>query len=247
MVSASTDPLGTFDVVAVGAHPDDVEIVMGGTIALLSARGLRVLLVDLCDGEPTRYAPHGTRRAQALQAAELLGASRVILDFHDRLIEDTPATRMAIAAIIRRCRPRYVFTSDGAGVHPDHKAVTDIVTHGVFYARLPKWEDVPGGEALAGSEPHEIDRLLFGHCRMERPWATFDFAVDVTTTYSRKIAAVEMYRSVFCGPQATRMERFGSEDQYVGSLVGVEYAEAFKARTPLLVADPTVFTKTPFG
>ena len=137
MVSASTDPPGTFDVVAVGAHPDDVEIVMGGTIALLSARGLRVLLVDLCDGEPTRYAPHGTRRAQALQAAELLGASRVILDFQDRLIADTPATRMAIAAVVRRCRPRYVFTSDGSGVHPDHKAVTDIVTHGVFYARLP--------------------------------------------------------------------------------------------------------------
>lgn len=159
-MSTSTDPLGTFDVVAVGAHPDDVEIVMGGTIALLSARGLRVLLVDLCDGEPTRYAPHGTRRAQALQAAELLGASGVILDFQDRLIVDAPATRMAIAAIIRRCRPRYVFTSDGSGVHPDHKAVTAIVTHGVFYARLPKWEDVPGGEALADSEPHEIEPTI---------------------------------------------------------------------------------------
>jgi len=60
-----------------------------------------------------------------------------------------------------------MFTTAGAGVHPDHKAVTDIVTHGVSYSRLPKWDDVPGGEAFEGSEPHEIDRLFFGHCRME--------------------------------------------------------------------------------
>ncbi len=82
---------------------------------------------------------------------------------------------------------------------------------------------------------------------MERPWPSFDFAVDVIATYPRKTAAVAVYRSVFCGPQATRMERFRTEDQYIGSLVGVEYAEAFKARTPLLVSDPTAFTKTPFG
>lgn len=175
-MTVESDARESFDVVAVGAHPDDVEIVMGGTIATLTARGLRVLIVDLCDGEPTRYAPHG-----------------------------------------------------------------------VFYARLPKWNEVPGGDALADSEPHEIERLFYGHCRMERPWREFDFAVDVTNTYQRKIEAIDVYRSVFCGPQAARLERFRIEDQYVGSLVGVEYAEAFKARSPLLVAEPTVFLKTPFG
>ena len=246
-MTTEVDAREPFDVVAVGAHPDDVEIVMGGTIAILTARGLRVLIVDLCDGEPTRYAPHGARREQAARAAELLGASRTILDFHDRLIEDTPSTRMAVAALIRRHRPRLVFTSDGSGVHPDHKAVTDIVTHAVFYARLPKWDEVPGGEALADTEPHEIDRLYYGHCRMERPWQAFDFAVDVTSAYPRKIEAIDVYRSVFCGPQAARLERFRTEDQYVGSLVGVAYAEAFKARSPLLVTDPTAFLKTSFG
>jgi bacillithiol biosynthesis deacetylase BshB1 len=246
-MTVKTEALEPFDVVAVGAHPDDVEIVMGGTIATLTARGLRVLIVDLCDGEPTRYAPHGARREQAASAAELLGASRTMLDFHDRLLEDTPSTRMAVAALIRRHRPRFVFTSDGSGVHPDHKVVTDIVTHAVFYARLPKWDEVPGGEVLADSDPHEIDRLFYGHCRMERPWREFDFAVDVTDTYQRKTAAVDVYRSVFCGPQAARLERFRIEDQYVGSLVGVDYAEAFKARSPLLIADPAAFVKTPFG
>jgi len=246
-MTVETDAREPFDVVAVGAHPDDIEIVMGGTIATLTARGLRVLIVDLCDGEPTRYAPHGVRREQAARAAELLGASRTILGFHDRLLVDTPVARLAVAAVIRRHRPRFVFTSDGSGVHPDHKAVTDIVTHGVFYARLPKWNEVPGGDALADSEPHEIERLFYGHCRMEQPWREFDFAVDVTNTHARKTAAIDVYRSVFCGPQAARLERFRIEDRYVGSLVGVEYAEAFKARSPLLVADPTAFLKTPFG
>jgi LmbE family N-acetylglucosaminyl deacetylase len=49
-------------------------------------------------------------------------------------------------------------------VHPDHAAVTDIVVHGVFYARLPKWDEVSGGDVLEGTGPHEIERLFFGHC-----------------------------------------------------------------------------------
>lgn len=106
---------------------------------------------------------------------------------------------------------------------------------------------MPGGDALADTEPHEIDRLFYGHCRMERPWPDFDCAVDVTSAYPRKVEAIDVYRSVFCGPQAARLARFRTEDQYVGGLVGVAYAEAFKARSPLLVTDLTAFVKTPFG
>jgi LmbE family N-acetylglucosaminyl deacetylase len=152
-----------------------------------------------------------------------------------------------VAGLIRTHRPRYVFTTEGCGVHPDHKAVTDIVVHGVFYARLTKWEEVPGGEALASSEPHEIDRLFFGHCRMEAPWGRFDFAVDVTDVYEKKLEALAVYESVFSGDQAVLIDRYSAEDRYVGSLVGVKYAEAFRARTPLLVPDPTVFLKVPRG
>lgn len=246
-MSADAGSRERFDVIAVGAHPDDVEIAMGGTIAKLTARGLRILLVDLSEGEPTRHAARGVRREEAARAAGILGAHRIMLEFQDRLLVDTPTTRMTVAALIRRHAPRFVFTTSGAGVHPDHKAVTDIVTHAVFYARLPKWNEVPEGDALTDSEPHEIDRLFFAHCRMERPWRTFDFAVDVTEVYDRKTEAIGAYRSVFSGPQAGRPERFRAEDRYVGSLVGVEYAEPFKARGPLLIPDPTLFVKAPFG
>lgn len=237
-----------FDVLAFGAHPDDMEVAMGGTIAKLSDKGLAILLVDLCDGEPTRHASRGVRQAQAAEAAQILGATRLTLAFTDRLIQDTIEARLQVARLVRVHRPRYVFTTKGSGVHPDHKAATDIVVNGVFYARLPKWNEVNGAPAaLAGTEPHEIDRLFFARCRMEPAWSSADFTVDISDSYERKRAAIAAYASVFHGDQAHLVERYAAEDQYYGSLVAVRYAEPFQARSPLLVADPTVFAKAPFG
>jgi N-acetylglucosamine malate deacetylase 1 len=236
-----------YDVVAFAAHPDDLEVVMGGTAALMAAQGMSVLFVDLCDGEPARHAAGGVRGEQASRAAAILGVARTTLMLRDRLIRDSIAARLAVARLIRVHRPRFVFTTSGAGVHPDHAAVTDIVVNGVFYARLPKWDEVDGGAALRDTEPHEIDRLFFGHCRMEPPWNGFDFAVDVTAAYPAKMAAITVYESVFSGDQATLVDKYSAEDRYVGSLVGVQYAEAFKARSPLLVSTPDVFVKARFG
>lgn len=125
-----------YDVLAVGAHPDDVEVFMGGTVAKLTDKGLSVLLVDLCSGEPARHAPAGVRAEQAARVAEILGADRTTPAYQDRLILDTPESRMDVAEQIRSYRPRLVLTSEGCGVQPDHKAITEIVTNAVFYARL---------------------------------------------------------------------------------------------------------------
>jgi LmbE family N-acetylglucosaminyl deacetylase len=236
-----------YDVLAFGAHPDDLEAVLGGTAAKLVDKGRSVLFVDLCDGEPTRYGVSGRRADQARGAAALLGVDRVTLPLRDRLIRDTVEARLSVAHLIRLHKPRLVFTTTGAGVHPDHQAVTDVVVNGVFYARLPKWEALAEGEVLADTTPHEIERLFFGHCRMEPPWPAFDFAVDVTGVYERKLEALMAYESVFSGPQAELLDKYSAEDRYVGSLVGVRYAEAFKARSPLLVTDPEVFARSRFG
>jgi N-acetylglucosamine malate deacetylase 1 len=236
-----------FDVVAFGAHPDDLEAVMGGTAAKLAAKGRSILFVDLCDGEPTRHGRPGERDQQARKAASILGVHRQTLPLHDRLIRDTPDARLAVARLIRTHKPRLVFTTAGSGIHPDHQAVTDIVINGVFYARLPKWESIAEGEMLADTEPHEIERLFFGHCRMEPAWPSFDFAVDVTSVYERKLKALTIYESVFSDSQAELLDKYTAEDRYVGSLVGVRYAEAFKTRSPLLVADPEVFGRSRFG
>jgi len=236
-----------YDVIAFGAHPDDLEVVMGGTVIKLARKGFSVLFVDLCDGEPARHAAHGARHVQAMKAAEILGIQRTTLSLQDRLIRDTVEARVQVARLLREYRPRIVFTTAGSGVHPDHKAVTDIITHGVFYARLPKWEEVPAGEHLKDTDPHEIDRLFFGHCRMEPAWERFDFAVDVSDVYEKKMASIRVYESVFSGDQATLLDKYNAEDRYVGSLVGVHYAEGFRSRSPLLVDSPEVFLKARFG
>lgn len=236
-----------YDVVAFGAHPDDLEAVMGGTAVKLARKGLSVLFVDLCEGEPARHAARGERHKQALKAAATLGIERRTLTLQDRSISDTVEARLQVARLLREHRPRMVFTTSGAGVHPDHKATTEIVTHGVFYARLPKWDECAGGECLSDTEPHEIQRIFFGHCRMEPAWDRFDFAVDVSEVYEEKMAALRIYESVFSGDQATLLDKYDAEDRYVGSLVGVRYAEAFRSRSPLLVNDPGVFLKTRFG
>jgi LmbE family N-acetylglucosaminyl deacetylase len=236
-----------FDAIAFAAHPDDLEVAMGGTAMKLVAAGLRVLFVDLTDGEPARYAADGVRREQAFKAAALLGVERLILGERDRLLQDSVALRLSVAQLIRAHRPRLVFATEGHGVHPDHRALTDIVVNGVFYARLPNWERVEGGGALADTQPHEIDRLFFARCRMERPWPHFDFAVDVSDVYEHKLAAIGAYESVFQGEQASLVDRYRAEDQYVGSQVGVRFAEPFKARTPLLVDSPMAFLKVRFG
>jgi LmbE family N-acetylglucosaminyl deacetylase len=236
-----------FDVLAFAAHPDDLEVAMGGTAVRLAADGLRVLFVDLTDGEPARYAPAAVRRQQAQDAATMLHVSRITLDGHDRLLTDSIATRLAIARLIRLYRPRIVFGTEGDGVHPDHHALTELVVGGVFYARLPNWDRVEGGAVLEGTDPHEIDRLFFARCRMERAWTRFDFAVDVTAVYPEKLAAIGAYQSVFQGEQAALVDRYRAEDQYVGSLLGVPFAEPFRSRSPLLVESPTVFTPVRFG
>jgi LmbE family N-acetylglucosaminyl deacetylase len=225
----------SYDVMVMAAHPDDAETQMGGTIAKMTDQGLRVLLVDLCDGEPADYAGPGIRRQQAQRAAALLGADRLILDEQDRLIQDSIPLRLRLA--------RWVFGTAKACIHPDHVAVEPLVTAAVFYARLRNWDQVPGGEVLADTEPWCVGRLFFPHCKMEPAWGRdFAFAVDVSATYARKKRALAEYRSVFTVETGDRLlELYEAEDMYMGRLFGVTYAEAFKAHSPLLVDDLTVF------
>ena len=236
-----------YDVMIMAAHPDDAEVQMGGTIVKLVRKGLRVLIVDLCDGEPTDYAEPGVRRQQALRAADILGADRIFLDLQDRLIRDTIEIRLTLTELIRKHRPRWVFGTAEACVHPDHAAMEAIVTAAVFYARLKNWGRMPEGAFLGDTEPWEIDRLFFPHCKMEPAWGNFDFAVDVSETYAQKQEALAQYQSIFQIEGDPLLELYEAEDLHMGRLIGVRYAEIFKSRAPLVVEDPTVFLPAPHG
>jgi LmbE family N-acetylglucosaminyl deacetylase len=204
---------------------------------------MKVLLVDLCDGEPSDFAAPGERVAQARRAAAILGVERLFLDGQDRLLADTLPLRLEVARLIRTHRPRLVFGTTDACVHPDHAAVGPLLSAAVFYARLDHWQRVPGGELLADSAPWNVERLFFPHCKMEPAWGRdFAFAVDVSATYAQKRAAINEYGSIFRVEEGDRLlTLYEAEDAYIGRLFGVAYAEAFKSQSPLLVASPTVF------
>ncbi|MDA1041453.1 MAG: PIG-L family deacetylase, partial [Planctomycetota bacterium] len=147
------------DVIAVGAHPDDVEIGCGGTLALLAAQGYRVGIVDLTDGEPTpRSSGPEERLAEAAAAARVLGVThREHLDFPNRRLFDSFEVRVALAKVFRRWRPRLVL---GLGdktplASPDHAQAVAITEAAVFYSRLTKWDDT-----FDGLPVHTVPNLL---------------------------------------------------------------------------------------
>ena len=127
------------DVIAVGAHPDDLEITCGGTIAKLVRQGYRVGMIDLTDGEPTPLSPGPeVRLAEARQAAEILGAAlRVTLDLPNRRLFDTFEARVALAKEFRKYRPRLVIGLGGKTpmAAPDHYQASLITEAAVFYSR----------------------------------------------------------------------------------------------------------------
>jgi LmbE family N-acetylglucosaminyl deacetylase len=187
----------SYDALVIAAHPDDGETQMGGTLARLADAGQRILLVDLTDGEPTEFAEPGVRAQQAALAASILGVERCTLGLRDRLLQDTSENRLELARLIRQHRPRWVYGTGEACVHPDHVAAVGLTRAAVFLARLGQWDRVPGGVSLADQDPWIVERLFFPHCKMEVPWADFAFAVDVSDVYERKRAALAAYTSIF--------------------------------------------------
>lgn len=231
----------SYDALVIAPHADDAETQMGGTLAKLTDRGQRILLVDLTDGEPTEFAEPGVRAGQAAEAARILGVERVNLGLQDRLLTDTIEVRLEVARLIREHRPRWVYGIGEASVHPDHVAAVGLTRAAVFLARLGQWERVQGVERLAGQEPWAVDRLFFPHCKMEPPWVEFAFAVDVSAEYERKRRALNTYRSIFRETDDRLLTLYEAEDQYFGRMLGVAHAEIFRSAAPLLVEDPTVF------
>ena len=148
------------DVIAVGAHPDDVEIGCGGTLARMAQQGFRVGIVDLTDGEPTPLSPGPEVRLQeAREAARILGIEvRETLTLPNRRLFDNFEARVELAKVFRRYRPRLVLgIADRTPMaSPDHWQAMQITDAAVFYSRLSKWDD-----AFDGLPVHRIQRQIW--------------------------------------------------------------------------------------
>lgn len=210
------------DVVCVGAHPDDVEIGMGATVAGMVRDGLSVVIVDLTDGEPTPAGSRETRLAEAEHAARVLGvAGRRTLDLPNRSLSDTPEARAALAEVLRELRPQVVFGPYPQDAHPDHIAAASIVQAARFWGKLHKTE-------MRG-EPHYTARLYRYMAVHMRLFVEPSFVMDVSDTIGVKMQALSAYESQFHANEANRGV-LGSVEQAAtmwGSLIGASAGEPF--------------------
>lgn len=187
------------DVIAVGAHPDDVEIGCGGTVAKLVQQGYRVGIIDLTDGEPTPGSSGPEERlAEAQAAAAALGVQvRLTLDLPNRKLFDSYEARVKLATEFRRYRPRLVI---GLGektplASPDHWQAMQITDAAVFCSRLTKW-DID----FTNLPPHSIAAQMYYTLESHRvaPMeAGGQIVVDISDTLEAKLASVRCYKTQF--------------------------------------------------
>lgn len=220
------------DAVCVGAHPDDVEIGMGGTVAGMVRRGLRVAIVDLTDGEPTPCGTPEARAREAACAAEALGCGRVTLGLANRYLFDSVEARTALAEVLRDLRPRMLFVPYCADAHPDHTAANAIAEAARFYAKFTKTE-------MRG-EPHYAPRAYRYMAVHLRIAAQPSFLVDVTEDLPAKLAALRCYRSQFEANEANAdvLPMVEATAAHWGLLARVGAAEPFFALETPCVAAP---------
>ena len=127
------------DVLAFGAHPDDVEIAMGGTILSLKSKGAKVVVCHLTDGEPTPYGNRKTRLREAEKAAKILNVDDyLVLPMKNRELQDTLPARRKVAEVIRRFKPAMIFAPYWVDAHPDHWGGCQLVEAARFWAKLVK-------------------------------------------------------------------------------------------------------------
>jgi bacillithiol biosynthesis deacetylase BshB1 len=229
----------SLDVIAVGAHPDDVEIACGGTLAGLAKRGYRVGIVDLTDGEPTPASPGPeVRLAEARAAAEALGVkTRVTLELPNRRLFDTFEARVALAKLFRKHRPRLVI---GLGdrtplASPDHWQARQITEAGVFYSRLTKWD-----EHFEALPVHTVPALLYCYLSFRSLQPTHEastFVVDISDELETKMAAIACYKTQFPPVKAEHLLRFRAYAEQQGMAAGFRAGEVLASPAALGVRD----------
>jgi bacillithiol biosynthesis deacetylase BshB1 len=230
----------SYDVAVFGAHPDDGEMGMGGTIAKLVQAQRRVIIVSMTRGERATYGTPERRQAEAERAAKTLGCDHRILDFPDsRLVADV-AARERILRLLRELRPALVFAPyysnslghhDGAA-HVDHQATGGIVRDAVRLARMRGVEpDTPA---------HDVQRLLFYMVPRNR-FPTL--VVDVSEQFDLLVEAIRAYESQMAIVRQGNdiLEILASYRRWYGVTAGCEYAEPFVCEDVLTPDVETLF------
>ncbi|MBX5465809.1 MAG: bacillithiol biosynthesis deacetylase BshB1 [Clostridia bacterium] len=237
--AAAAEPV---EILAIGPHPDDIELGCAGLLALERRRGHRIGLVDLSRGEMGSRGDAEIRAREAEEAARRLGARfRLNLGLPDTAVRDEPEAARRLALWIRQARPVVVLAPWRSDRHPDHAAAGALAERAVLYAGLRRLE--------LGAPYHVVRALLFYPINeaMERP----SFCVDVGEVWEEKVAALEAHASQVgeAGLEIDRrffghggfLEAMEARARQYGRMIGARYAEAYAMRDPLRLQDPLAF------
>jgi bacillithiol biosynthesis deacetylase BshB1 len=228
--------LTALDVLAVAAHPDDVEQTCGGTLIRMAELGYRNGVLDLTAGEMgSRGTPQLRIEESQQAAAHLLLAWRQNLRWPDARLENTISARMTLAGVVRRLRPRVVILPYWTGRHPDHYRASEIAYEACFLSGLRRLEeDVP---------PHRPFKILYSSLYAN---VAPSFVVDISRQFDRRMAALFSYESQYGDsatvsdlfpPHSEVQERLASVARFYGNLIGVKYGEPFVVKESLQIDD----------
>ncbi|MCR4428680.1 MAG: bacillithiol biosynthesis deacetylase BshB1 [Caldiserica bacterium] len=215
-------------ILTIGAHPDDVEIGMGGTIASLVEKGHEVTILDLTDGEPTPTGSREMRLSESKEAAKVLGVKdRITLDLPNRYLMDTIENRIKVAEVIRKVKPDIIFLHYWTDAHPDHRAASLLSEASRFYAKLTK-TDMSG-------EPYYPRRMYYFFSSHFRLLVKPAFVFDISRFLDLKIKAISCYKSQFNETRGNLriLDDLRVVARWWGSRAGIEYGEPFASRESL--------------
>lgn len=237
-----------FDIAGFCAHPDDAELIMGGTVARETAAGRRVALVDLTRGECGSRGTPETRAAEAEAAARVLGVvHRESLALPDAQLAQTVEQRDMIVEAVRRLRPRVVLLQHWEQRHPDHTHASRLVYDACFISGLRNYRPELG-------PAFRPQKLCYATSMTEATEVAPSFVVDITATFATKMKAIQAFASQFTAAQgetvALPFDQFQAAVELTarrhGQRVGVEFGEGFVTREPLRVDDVAGLTGKSF-
>jgi len=227
---------------AIGAHPDDVELCCAGTIATLVGKGLRGVIVDATEGELGTRGSRAIRLREASNAAKILGCERENLSLPDGGIEVNSENVTKMITIIRKYRPKLLLIPHWLERHPDHVHVHELCRQAWFYSGLRKISTKYRGKAQEAWRPNNFIHYM--------QWYEFNpsFIVDVTAAYDVRLKAIRAHKSQFYDPRSKEPGTILSEKsflnfvetraKYFGAKIGVSYGEPFYSIEAIGIDNP---------
>lgn len=237
------------DILGVFAHPDDLELTVGGTMLKMKSLGYRTGALDVTRGEMGTRGTVDVRAAEAEEAATILKLDvRENLGLADGHVFIDDPSRIAMVRAIRRLKPKVIFTHQLEDPHPDHDRIARLVRESARLSSMKNYDPESGDEKVA--VPMVAHNIFSRHIPPS-------FVVDVSEFLAEKMRAIRAYRSQFHDPASaepeTRLTTSGFLDElehrsrYFGSLIGVAAGEPFFVREALNVADPVSLLTRPMN